>query len=239
MSAPLVSDEAVIGAVGDQFALGVRLYEEGKYAEAEQALLQISDASSTVYYNLGNASFKQGKLGPAVLNWEKCLRLDPLDGECARNLEVASKLLRDAVPPDQTALPVRWLAAAVFSWPVVWLARAVAAVWLLTNGAFLALILARGRWPWLRAASISCLATFLILAAVLGLNLYRLHSLQYGILLAGEEALRSGPGEQNTALMQVHEGLKFRILNTQGEWVAVTIAGGYSGWLPEAAIGRI
>lgn len=33
--------------------------------------------SSNLFYNLGNAYYRQGKLGLAILNYERALRLDP------------------------------------------------------------------------------------------------------------------------------------------------------------------
>lgn len=224
---------------GSAFERGVKLYQDGSFREAEQAFREASEPSSTVYYNLGNACYKQGKLGEAVLNWEKSLALDPLDSECAHNLEIASRHLRDAVPPDNTALPLRWLMSALFGVPLVYLEYAAAILWLLANTAFLAHNLLRGRNGMIRTVAITSLAACSLAAALLGLNLYRQHADKYGILLVAEETLRSGPGEQNTGLMQIHEGLKVKVLNTQGDWAAVKIAGGYSGWLPRGVIGLI
>ncbi len=224
---------------GSAFERGVKLYQDGSYAEAEEAFREVSGPSSTVYYNLGNACYKQGKLGEAVLNWEKTLALDPLDDECAHNLEIASRHLRDAVPPDNTALPLRWLMSALFGIPVVYLEYAAAILWLLANVAFLTHNLLRGRIGTIRNVAIASMAACSLAAALLGLNLYRQHADKYGVLIVAEETLRSGPGEQNTGLMQIHEGLKVKVLNTQGDWAAVKIAGGYSGWLPRGVIGLI
>ena len=56
-----------------------QLYSDGNYAEAAKAYEEIitEQPNSEVYYNLGNAYFKQNELAKAILAYERCLRLDP------------------------------------------------------------------------------------------------------------------------------------------------------------------
>ena len=54
-------------------------YAEGRYDEAAtlyQTMLN-EQPNAQVYYNLGNAQFKQGELAQAILNYERALRLKP------------------------------------------------------------------------------------------------------------------------------------------------------------------
>ncbi|NJN94350.1 MAG: tetratricopeptide repeat protein [Anaerolineales bacterium] len=67
-------------------------YEAGDYAEASaiyEAILDSGLSHSSVYYNLGNAYFKQGDLGRAILNYRRAQSLDPRDGDIAVNLSIA------------------------------------------------------------------------------------------------------------------------------------------------------
>ena len=50
----------------------------------EQAL-EVGGASGAVLFNLGNAYFKQSRLGPALLNYERARRLLPRDPDIAAN----------------------------------------------------------------------------------------------------------------------------------------------------------
>jgi len=221
------------------FERGVALYKDGKFAEAEAAFKESPHPSSTVLYNTGNACFKQGKLGEAILCWERGLKLDPRDRDCAGNLEMASQLLRDAVPPDETPLPLQWASAALLRWPLSYLRAAASWLWVIANIALFVLIVMRRASRPVKLAAVGLLVASLLVAAVLGVALYREKTTKYGVLVVAKESVRSGPGAQNTVLMEIHEGLKVRILNSEGEWVAVKIAGGYSGWLPLASIGII
>ena len=71
--------------LSDNFAEAVQLYE--------QALEELGPSAER-YYNLGNAYYRQGQLGAAILNYERSLRLDPSNKDARENLEfVNSKVL--------------------------------------------------------------------------------------------------------------------------------------------------
>ena len=50
---------------------------------------------------------------------------------------------------------------------------------------------------------------------------------------------QSGPGEDNTTLFTVHEGLKVRLRDQQGSWWHVSLDNGLNGWLPSDSLGVI
>ncbi|MCQ3980520.1 MAG: hypothetical protein DPW09_44490, partial [Anaerolineae bacterium] len=63
-------------------------YEAGNYADAAsiyEAIIASGLHNSNVYYNLGNAYFKQEDLGRAILNYRRAQRLDPRDADTTAN----------------------------------------------------------------------------------------------------------------------------------------------------------
>ena len=69
-----------------------RLYEDGQFAQAAQAYQQLADqgfADSALFFNLGNAYFKQGDYGRAILNYRRAEQLAPRDEDIAANLALA------------------------------------------------------------------------------------------------------------------------------------------------------
>lgn len=88
-------------------AEAVRLYDAGGYREAAgiwRRLLReapppgpTADAAAldraALHYNLGNAEFRDGRLGFAMLHWERSLRLRPGDDDAAANLALARSVL--------------------------------------------------------------------------------------------------------------------------------------------------
>src|SRR5438552_6079456 len=91
------------------FAEANRLYQNGDFSGAEilyKRLIEAHIDSGVLYYNLGNACFKQKKLGEAIYFWERARRKLPGDPEIRENLELANLLVVDRIesPPDPLAL---------------------------------------------------------------------------------------------------------------------------------------
>ncbi len=65
-------------------------YMNDNFAKATELYLEIAateGTSSNLYYNIGNSYYRQGKLGKAILYYEKALRLDPSNKDARANLE--------------------------------------------------------------------------------------------------------------------------------------------------------
>jgi tetratricopeptide (TPR) repeat protein len=103
VSVPRIQAQSEAWAV--VFARANQLYEEGRYQEAVakyEEILASGMQDGRVYYNLGNAYFKQDKLGPAILNYERAQRLMPRDEDIKVNLAYARSQIVDKVEtPDQ------------------------------------------------------------------------------------------------------------------------------------------
>lgn len=55
-----------------------------------------------IYYNLGNAYFRNDNLGKAVVSYERALRLDPTNADARHNLEFVRSRIQDR-PEDDSA----------------------------------------------------------------------------------------------------------------------------------------
>ena len=67
-------------------------YEKGEYLQAAagyEAIVRYGIHNSDLYFNLGNAYFKHGDLGRAILNYRRAHRLAPRDSDILTNLTVA------------------------------------------------------------------------------------------------------------------------------------------------------
>ena len=94
-------------------------YAEGNYAEAaaqyEQIIASTSDEISSdyamVYYNLGNAYFKQGELAQSILAYERALRLQPSLKDAKHNLQFAQSRIVDNIEDTHSFFLSNWLKA--------------------------------------------------------------------------------------------------------------------------------
>ena len=74
-------------------------YAEGRYGEAAAMYQSLLDEQpdAQVYYNLGNAYFKQGELAQSILAYERALRLNPNDKDAKYNLAFAQSRITDNI----------------------------------------------------------------------------------------------------------------------------------------------
>jgi tetratricopeptide (TPR) repeat protein len=224
------------------FAEGVTAYEQGEFQAAIAAWEQrvrAGRADAATYYNLGNAYFKAGWLGRAVLNWERARRLDPRDRDTLENLDFARRLLVDEVPRSDGTL-ARWLERLGGAVSFEETALGGLALWTLLGLAGLAAILAGGLKRRAALAAGGVLLTMLLaLSPILGWHLWRLGESGDAVVLVVSVDVRSGPGERYTSVFTVHEGLMLRVRQSASGWYRVSLPDGLGGWLPADAVERL
>lgn len=80
----------------ENYNLAISLYKQSIKDEGK---------SSDIYYNLGNACYRADKLGDAVINYERALRLNPTNNDARENLDFVKSRIQDK-PEDDTAFLV-------------------------------------------------------------------------------------------------------------------------------------
>ena len=80
----------------------------GKAIELYEGILKSNGDSPEIYYNLGNAYYKAGKIASAILNYERALVLDPGDADVRFNLQMARQKTVDKIEPVDGFFLSRW-----------------------------------------------------------------------------------------------------------------------------------
>src|SRR5258706_13098169 len=89
----LLGLSVAVAAPSDDLKAANQLYDAGRFAEAAAAYEKIELKTAHVYYNLGNAWFRQTQLGLAILNYAQARRLAPRDPDILANLKFAQQRL--------------------------------------------------------------------------------------------------------------------------------------------------
>ncbi|HKQ60734.1 MAG TPA: tetratricopeptide repeat protein [Candidatus Polarisedimenticolaceae bacterium] len=225
------------------FDRGSDAYQAGRFeeaAEAFRAILQFRVRDPRVEYNLANAEFKRGRVGEAILHYERARRLDPTDPDIRDNLSYARSQCADLVEPPQLPPVVEAVVALQDSlgpdrqaWAVLvvcWALGALLAWSLAAPGRFSA---AHGWW----------LAALLLVLGAVAFSWYstlmRLDGSRTAVVLAPSVEVLAGPGANNATLFTVHEGLTLEVRAEREEWLHVSLPNGINGWLPRDAVGRV
>lgn len=233
--APLTAQDAL-------FDEGNRLYQEGDFggaAASYEAVLTGGFESAEVYYNLGNAHFRLGSVGLAVLNYERAARLNPRGEDIQANLALVGQMLQDRIEP----LPRFWVLSVVDWWmtliPRGRLGPLVAVCYLALGVATVLLVLRRPR-GWhsaLRRAVYASLAATILLGGTLLARETGLGQPEEAVVMASEARVLSAPSEEGgLTVFTVHEGTRVRIDRRAENWAEIVLADGKVGWLPLDAL---
>jgi tetratricopeptide (TPR) repeat protein len=215
------------------FAQANQLYEQGRYAEAAARYEEIvagGIADGRVYYNLGNAYFKAGQIGKAILNYERARRLLPRDDDIRANLSFAQAQVQGGPKlPAAGALSERIGRLVAGSTPneLAWIAWGMYLV--VVGLGLLALLSARARRPALIAAAV---AGSLLIAALAGLGagVYDQEIVDHAVVVAGPAPVYSGPGQSYMLEITLGEGSEVVLEERRGEWCRLRLAGDLQGW---------
>ncbi|MCR4860925.1 MAG: BatD family protein [Bacteroidales bacterium] len=217
---------------------GVSAYSDGDWAGAASAWSQLRALgveSPELYYNLGNACFKQDDLAHAILNYERALKLDPSYSDARYNLAFAQGFVQDkieAVPEfflEQWARKACWLLSSD-TWAALFLVLLAVAL-----GCVLLFLL--GSRTSLRKTGFICALVALVLSLVcLDFAFWQRRDYRKAdgaVVTRAVTTVRSSPGSDSAKdLFVLHEGTKVKLLDEVGSWRNVELADGRQGWLP-------
>jgi tetratricopeptide (TPR) repeat protein len=220
-------------------------YYAGRYQVAIagfERLVAIPMRHEDLYYNLGCAYFREGKLGPAIFNFERARALDPSADDAAFNLETAKQAAASRAKDvlkgvAEQSLWVR--AVTVFrqnTWTVVFLA-----VWWAT---LLILIAVRRVRPGPAKAGLIAAAAFvgllsLVSGGMLAGRLYLKQGTESAVVLPDILAVQEGPSADTKKLFSLHAGFRVSIRGKSGAWSRIRLTNGLEGWVSRGHLGLL
>jgi|GEM_PF-360284 tetratricopeptide (TPR) repeat protein len=225
------------------FYTGSHYYQKQDYVNAVEQYVKLLDMgleSSALYYNIGNGFLKLGKIGYAILCYEKAKRLTPHDSDLKSNLAYAHSLIGEAVDETPDKNIVIRMVGKVYS------DLSLGSIAVITLASYLILCLV--------------MAIFIInpiigrkfgLAAVLLWAIFITNTLAFCVRYYGEVLIKHGvivkkgveakyePIDKSTTFYQLKEGNEVRILKTKEGWRQIRRFDGKTGWIKKDAAEEI
>jgi tetratricopeptide (TPR) repeat protein len=210
------------------FEAANRLYEEGKFADAASSyekLIPSGHASAALLFNLGNAWFKSGQIGRAIVAYRKAEELTPRDPDVRANLQFARNQAQG--PTYAPKRWQRWLASLTLN---EWTLLAAAALWVLL------VKLALLQWrPALRAPLAKAIVVLGVVTVLLGICLAmawrQTRSIRIAVVVTAEAVVRHGPLDESQAAFTAHDGAELRVADQKDDWLQVAASSRQIGWL--------
>lgn len=196
---------------------------------------------TSLYYNLGNAHYRLGNVGYAILYYEKALKLSPNDEDVKHNLELARINIKDKVE----TLPPFF----IFNiWESVLASLSVSGWTVFVYIVFILLLLCVIAYFFSRTSTQQRISFFsgvgvfavLILAIILlAVKMNKEFNIKDGIIVSNVVNVKSSPDNSSKDEFIVHKGLKIRLEDKVDNWVKIRLADGKLGWIPEENLKQI
>lgn len=220
----------------DIFAKANRLYSEAKFKEAidnYELILNGGYEGGSLFYNLGNACFKIGAVGRAILNYEKARKFIPRDPDLNANLNYAFK--KAELAPKRCGLFLR-LSMFFTSWELgFFLFFCYYLIVIISGAGFFMKRISGG----IKCAFLTLTVMLLFVSSFFMNNLYNNFVSARGIILRDGIGCRFEPNMKSTVFFRLNEGDSVAIYDKNNEWVRVEREDGSVGWIPQEAVGVI
>jgi len=228
-------------AVENQFKKANEAYVRKDYSTAIRLydnLIEQGIKSADLYYNVGNAYYKNGEVSKSILWYERALRLDPSNEDIKHNILYVNQKIIDDMDVMPEFIITTWIRNiygmlsskgwAIVSVIVCFMLFGVIALMLLSS---------------LSKRRIYLFFTAIVFFMFFGISI-AFAFIQYKQSIRTDEAIitqlsvvvKSMPDKSGTDLFTVHEGLKVKIEDKVGSWMEVVFPNGNKGWIQRNSV---
>lgn len=218
------------------FAKGNSEYAKGKYADAVktyQSILNGGNQSATVYFNLGNAYYKQGDLPSAILYYEKAHKINPGDEDVNFNIQLCNLKTTDKIEAAPDFFLTKWWDGIVLAFSVGTLGWLSILFFLAGSGVLVAYLYSPSvslkRTSFFTAIGLITVGLITIILAATQVHYFASH--KQAIIFSNAVNVKSEPGKGAKNLFVIHEGTKVDVLEDNNNWLRVRLLNGNEGWI--------
>ncbi|MCA9399464.1 MAG: tetratricopeptide repeat protein, partial [Candidatus Omnitrophica bacterium] len=214
-------------------------YKNAEYQKAVDYYTEILKKgleSGPLYYNLGNAYFKIGDSGRAVLNYERALRLMPTDNDLQLNYRYVTASIKNYKSPKSEGLLQKMIDEHIRFYSRNEMVLILTGVFFLALFFWLLAFYLRWSLKVRLTGSILCGTLFVVFLA--GLVFECQHAGNAAIVLDPADA-KFEPRDDATTHFSMFEGERIKTLRQDGGWLKIQRADGKEGWVDQNYVERI
>lgn len=206
------------------FTTAISIYEE---------ILQDGKVSPELYLNLANAYLKSNKIGMAILNYERGLKMNPGHQQLVQNLSYAEKQIKVPI----TAIPDFFLAR---YWQSFYLALSPGIWSLIQIMSMVFITISVGFWLLSKELkkkrtafySLIFFCLLLLIALIAGMQRTKYaKAITHAVVISDKTELLASASNQSELLINLSEGIKVRILDQIGDYLKVELMDKEVGWI--------
>lgn len=215
---------------------GIKNYNNGEYDKAVEAFEKIAKEGTRngkLFYNLGNAHFKSGNIGKAIVWYERALQLNPNDPDLKFNYQYVNGFVKDKLEDKEFSV-----VKVLFFWKdllgqttIKWLAVSLSFLfWVM----IIFQIFKDRKLVKIHTGLIFSIAAIFILTA--SYDYYAQHHIKKAVILPEKVSIRSGLTDDSTELFILHVGTKVIVEENRTGHFKIRFSGDKMGWLSKESI---
>lgn len=224
------------------FKAGNESYEAGEYAlAAEKYSSVVSEGyhSAELYYNLGNAHYRNGEIGKAIWAYESALKIKPDHEDALFNLAFVNAQTVDKLDTSRQGFG-HWIQGLAFGSNIntwFWISIICSVLFSL-----LATVFVKSKKRSTRNFSLIS-ATIFVFGLIISIWAGHQHkeyvtSRTQGVVIATQVEVLVSPQEEANISYKLGEGAKVNLVSDEKDWVQIDLNGN-QGWLQKKDIWEI
>jgi tetratricopeptide (TPR) repeat protein len=219
-------------------------YRKGEFDKAIQIYEQLRNEGyegTSLFFNLGNSYYRIGKLGYAILNYERALKISPSDEDVKHNLAFANLSTVDKIQPLPTFFLFEWWESLLASLNVNGWTYASFIFYLILLFLIIFYFFAKTIFQQ-KIILFSSLGVLIILALTISLLVVKINREQTfikGVIVEQSITVKSSPDQNSTDAFVIHEGLKVNMEDKLDQWTKIRLADGKVGWIENSSVVKI
>ena len=211
------------------------LYQKNDFKGASEIYQKLVDEDyegTALYYNLGNSYYRLGKIGYAILNYERALELSPGDNDVQHNLALANTKTVDKIESLPKFFIFQWWESLIAMFNLSGWTYAAYIFYLLILISFGIYFFAKKPQFQRNAFFSGIISTVILLitAALLIVKLNREVNIKNGVIVEPTVIVKVSPDKDSNDAFVIHEGLKVRLEDNIGDWYKIRLQDGKIGW---------
>ena len=206
-----------------------------KYKKAIEVYEQIIDSgfkSSSIYYNLGNAYFRDNKIGYSIWAYLSSLNVNPRNEDAVYNLVIAKSRTKDRVELPKTFFLLDFYRQ--FKMRFTFNEFVIFSSFLILVFSLINLII---KLNFFKNSKVIYLNNFILFISII-LNLialdkhHEIKNKKRGVVISKQLDAYSGPNYgQNVVIFRLNEGTVFEIKKISNDWLEIIMLDGKKGWV--------
>ncbi len=220
----------------NNFTKSIQLYES---QIAQNKLMK--QESAQLYYNLGNAYFRNNQIAKAIVNYERALLIEPGDNDIKHNLRFVKTRIEDKIDSADSFFVNQWIRSiqnlySANTWAIIGIVLFI--LFIIAIGSYMISV-------QITLRKVSFYAGIVLLTLVIITNTFafkqknKIVNRSTGIVMEASVSVYTSPDAHSQELFRLHEGAKVKIKREEGSWIEIVIANGSVGWLSKKNIETI